>query len=198
MRVSRIFRIFVPNFAPNVAPKFLRSFLRSFRAPFRGKRRPERINQTSPLFSMQNVQADSKKKSTKVFWRAGGETVPPLNDPFSTLNVECLQGPFPLENALENSHLKTRPFKRLLFIDPMRRDFKIVNRASEHAITAQIQGPLNEGVSNGGVSRSGLVLPFLSFFVLFGTFPTFREVSRFVRGLFGDFPDLSLFSFSAY
>ena len=38
--------------------------------------------------------------------------------------------------------------------------------------------PLNGGVSNGGVSRSGLVLPFLSFFVLF------RE--RF----FWDFPDL--------
>ena len=41
------------------------------------------------------------------------------------------------------------------------------------------QGPLNGGVSNGGVSRSGPVLPFLSFFVLFGTFP-----------IFGDFPDL--------
>ena len=38
------------------------------------------------------------------------------------------------------------------------------------------QGPLNGGVSNGGASRSGLVLPFLSFFVL----------SRF----FWDFPDL--------
>ena len=39
-----------------------------------------------------------------------------------------------------------------------------------------IQGPLNGGVSNGGVSRSGLVLPFLSFLGL----------SRFFR----DFPDL--------
>ena len=34
----------------------------------------------------------------------------------------------------------------------------------------------------GGVSRSGLVLPFLSFFVLFGTFLIFSGFSRFVRG----------------
>ena len=45
-----------------------------------------------------------------------------------------------------------------------------------------------------GVSPSGLVLPLLSFFVLFGTFPIFPGFSRFVRGLSGDFPDLSFFS----
>ena len=56
------------------------------------------------------------------------------------------------------------------------------------------QGPLNGGVSNGGVSRSGLVLPFLSFLGL-SRFPGF---SLFVRGLFGDFPDLRFSSFSAY
>ena len=39
-----------------------------------------------------------------------------------------------------------------------------------------------------GVSRSGLVLPFLSFFVLFRTFPSFSGFSRFALGLFGDFP----------
>ena len=44
------------------------------------------------------------------------------------------------------------------------------------------QGPLNRGASNGGVSRSGLFCPFLSFFVLFGTFPIFPGFSRFVRG----------------
>ena len=60
------------------------------------------------------------------------------------------------------------------------------------------QGPLNGVVSNGGVSRSGLVLPFLSFFVLFGTFPIFLGFSRFARGWSGDFPDLSFSSFSAY
>ena len=54
---------------------------------------------------------------------------------------------------------------------------------------SKIQGPLNGGVSNGRASRSGLVLPFLSFFVLFGTFPICSGFSRFARGLFGDFPD---------
>ena len=53
-----------------------------------------------------------------------------------------------------------------------------------------------------GVSRSGLVLPFLSFFVLFlsffGTFPIFAGFSRFTQGRSGDFPDSSLFSFSAH
>ena len=42
-----------------------------------------------------------------------------------------------------------------------------------------VQGPLNGGGSNGGVSRSGLVLPFLSFLSFFG-------LSRF----FWDLPDL--------
>ena len=60
------------------------------------------------------------------------------------------------------------------------------------------QGPLSGGVSNGGVSRSGLVLPFLSFFVLFGCFPIFLGFSRFARGWSGDFPDLLFSSFSAY
>ena len=50
------------------------------------------------------------------------------------------------------------------------------------------------GVSDGGVSRSGLVLPFLSFFVLSVSFPIFWGFSRSVRGLSGHFPDLS-FSF---
>ena len=53
------------------------------------------------------------------------------------------------------------------------------NRASESAESTLLRGPLNGGGSNGGASRSGLVLPFLSFFVLFGTFP-----------IFWDFPDL--------
>ena len=37
-----------------------------------------------------------------------------------------------------------------------------------------------------------------SFFVLFRTFPIFLGFSRFARGWFGDFPDLSFSSFSAY
>ena len=42
------------------------------------------------------------------------------------------------------------------------------------------------GCFKRGVSRSGLVLPFLSFF---GTFPIFLQFSRFARGRSGDFPD---------
>ena len=64
-----------------------------------------------------------------------------------------------------------------------------------HTLNPFNQGPLNGGVSNGGASRSGLVLPFLSFF---GTFPIFPGFSRFARGWSGDFPDSSLFSFSAF
>ena len=59
-------------------------------------------------------------------------------------------------------------------------DFSAYDHGSKGSPEAQnIQGPLNGGVSNGRVSRSGLVLPFLSFFVLFGTFP-----------ICWDFPDL--------
>ena len=52
------------------------------------------------------------------------------------------------------------------------------------------------GFQTGGASRSGrFVLPFLSFLGLSRLFPGF---SRFARGLFGDFPDLPVSSFSAY
>ena len=76
--------------------------------------------------------------------------------------------------------------------------------SSKTILKWKVQGPPNGGVSNGGVSRSGLVLPFLSFLsfflsflVLFGTFPIFPGFSRFARRWSGDFPDSSLFSFSA-
>ena len=49
------------------------------------------------------------------------------------------------------------------------------------------QWPLNGGVSNGGVSRSGLVCPFLSFFVLFCPFLSFFVLFC----PFWDFPDFS-------
>ena len=54
------------------------------------------------------------------------------------------------------------------------------------------------GFKPGGFPDQGLVLPFLSFFVLIGTFLIFPGFSRFARGWSGDFPDSSLFSFSAY
>ena len=69
---------------------------------------------------------------------------------------------------------------------------------SQVTLSIDSQGPLNGAVSNGGASRSGLVLPFWSFSVLFGTFPIFLGFSRFARGWSGDFPDLSFSSFSAY
>ena len=47
------------------------NYSRSFRASFRGRRRPEKIHQKSPPFFNANPQANPKKKSTKVFWRAG-------------------------------------------------------------------------------------------------------------------------------
>ena len=51
----------------------------------------------------------------------------------------------------------------------------------------------------GGFKRGGFpIWTCPSFFVLFGTFLIFPGFSRFVWGLFGDFPDLSFSSFSAY
>ena len=51
----------------------------------------------------------------------------------------------------------------------------------------------------GGLQRGGFpIWSCPSFFVLFGTFPIFLGFSRFARGWSGDFPDSSLFSFSAY
>ena len=60
-----------------------------------------------------------------------------------------------------------------------------------HAPTCHKHIVTGRGVSNGGVSRSGLVLPFLCFLGLSRFFPGF---SRFARGWSGDFPDSSLFS----
>ena len=65
----------------------------------------------------------------------------------------------------------------------------------DFTFSPESQEPLNGGFSNGGVSRSGLVLPF---FVLYGTFPIFPGFSRFARGWSRDLPDSSLVSFSAY
>ena len=61
-KVPRIFRIFVPDFAPNFAP----NFSRIFRASFQGKQRPEKIHQNPRHFSMQNSQANMRKKKGKI------------------------------------------------------------------------------------------------------------------------------------
>ena len=55
------------------------------------------------------------------------------------------------------------------------------------------QGPLNGGVSNRGVSRSRLVLPFLSFFVLFGTFLIFLGFFLICSGMVRGFSRFVLF-----
>ena len=65
------FSKFCPEFCPEFCSEFSPNFLRSFRASFRGKRRPEKFTKNPRHFSMQNSQASSKKKSTKVLWRTG-------------------------------------------------------------------------------------------------------------------------------
>ena len=73
-KISRIFRNFVPNFAPNFAPNFPRIFRRVFVLRFVGNGDQKKFTKNPRPFSMQNSQANSKKKSTKVFWRAGKVT----------------------------------------------------------------------------------------------------------------------------
>ena len=63
---------------------------------------------------------------------------------------------------------------------------RFLGRGCDEAVFSEKRGFFSSraakrgGVSNGGVSRSGLVLPFLSFFVLFGTFPIFLGFSRLI------------------
>ena len=64
------FSIFRPEFCLEFCSEFPPNFLRSFHASFCGRRRPEKFTKNPRHFSMQNSQADSKKKFTKCFWRA--------------------------------------------------------------------------------------------------------------------------------
>ena len=57
-KVSRIFRIFLPNFAPK--------FSRIFRASFRGRRRPEKIHQKSPPFFNAKFPGKHEKNIHKI------------------------------------------------------------------------------------------------------------------------------------
>ena len=67
-KVSRIFRIFVPNFAPN----FPRIFRGLFVLRFVGDDGDQKKFTKNPHhFSMPNSQANTKKIFTKCFWRAG-------------------------------------------------------------------------------------------------------------------------------
>ena len=70
-KVSRIFRIFLPNFAPNFAPNFPRIFRGLFVLRFVGDGDQKKFTKNPRRFSMQNSQANTKKIFTKFFWRAG-------------------------------------------------------------------------------------------------------------------------------
>ena len=69
-KVSRIFRFFVPNFSPNFSPNFPWIFWGVFVLHFVGDGDQKKFTKNPRHFSMQNSQANSKKKSTKCFWRA--------------------------------------------------------------------------------------------------------------------------------
>ena len=73
-KVSRIFRIFVPNFAPNFAPNFPRIFRGLFVLRFVGDGDQKKFTRNPRHFSMQNSQANTEKIFTKFFWRAGRVT----------------------------------------------------------------------------------------------------------------------------
>ena len=73
-KVSRIFRIFIPNFAPNFAPNFPRIFRGLFVLRFVGDGDQKKFTKNPRHFPMQNSQANTKKIFTKCFWRAGKVT----------------------------------------------------------------------------------------------------------------------------
>ena len=70
-KVSRNFRIFVPNFAPNFAPNFPRNFRGLFVLRFVGDGGQKKSTKNPRHFSMQNSQVNTTKIFTKFFWRAG-------------------------------------------------------------------------------------------------------------------------------
>ena len=76
-KASRIFRSSVPNFAPNFALNFPRIFwgVLVLRLVGNGDQKKKKITKNPRHLSMQNSQANSKNKSTKVFWRAGKATL---------------------------------------------------------------------------------------------------------------------------
>ena len=65
-KLSRIFRMFVPSFAPNFAPNFLRIFRGLFVLRFVGDGDQKNFTKNPRHFSMQNSQANTKKKIHKI------------------------------------------------------------------------------------------------------------------------------------
>ena len=91
-KVSRIFRIFVPNFAPNFAPNFPRIFSRIFRASFRGKRRPEKIHQKSPPFLNAKCPGRHEKYIHKIFLQSRQSKFLDLSQKLRGLFLSTKQG----------------------------------------------------------------------------------------------------------
>ena len=76
LRLEKLQNESSPNFYfSSLSPEVCSKISRSFRASFCGKQRPQEIHQNPRHFSVQNSQANSKKKSTKFFWRAGKATL---------------------------------------------------------------------------------------------------------------------------
>ena len=105
-KVSRIFRIFVPNFAPNFAPNFPRIFRGLFVLCFVGDGDQKKFTKNPRHFSMQNSQANTKKIFTKFFWRAGRVTCP-----ISTCFVSWRKFPGPFFAGI----VPTNPYCRCQF-----------------------------------------------------------------------------------
>ena len=91
-KVSRIFRIFVPNFAPNFAPNFPRIFRKTFRASFRGRRRPEKIHQKSPPCFNAKVPGKHEKNIHKILLESrqsnNWDTIS-CDAPYSAIGFRC-------------------------------------------------------------------------------------------------------------
>ena len=66
MKVPRIFRI-LSRTLPRILLRIFLDFSRSFRASFGGRQRPEKFTKNPHHFSMQNSEANSKKKIHKSF-----------------------------------------------------------------------------------------------------------------------------------
>ena len=72
----------------------------------------------------------------------------------------------------------------------------VVNFAT--TVCSLVKGCQTGGFQTGGFPDLDLSFLFVPFLSSFGTFPIFLGFSRFARGWSRDFPDSSLFSFSAY
>ena len=102
---------------------------------------------------------------------------------FPYLRNPCLRNP-----CFRNSHLRNPCFRNSHL-----RNFSRIQAPLNQ--TPLRLPPTNGGVSNGGASRSGLVLPFLSFFRPFWDFPDFFGIFPIFPGTLRGFSRFVLFLF---